>query len=153
LSALPALRDVHVTDSDLAAWLLAREIGADVDSPGLFLAAAERVYQKLAPGLSRLVSTVGAQAMLSCALHVAQAQFPFLEGASPDVCLHGLAERIQDIDATEAGQGLQAVLGILLDLLVGFIGKDLTLGLVREVWPDLPTTEPAVRDLGRRRRR
>ena len=147
VEALRALRDAHVTDSDLAAWLLARELATEVDSPGLFLAAAERVYQKLAPGLSRLVSTAGAQAMLSRAPYVAQAQFPFLEGAragaSPDVCLQGLAERMQDIDAIEAAQGLQAVLGILIDLLFGFIGKDLTVGLVREVWPDLPEPEPA----------
>jgi hypothetical protein len=34
------------------------------------------------------------------------------------------------------------VLRILLDLLVGFSGEDLTLCLVQEVWPDQPVLEP-----------
>jgi hypothetical protein len=143
VEAMRALRDAHMTDSDLAAWLLAQEIGTEVDPPGL-LAAAERVCQKIAPRLSRLGSPVGAQALLSRALYVARAEFPFLEGAragkAPEACLEGLAERMHDIDAVEAGKGLEAVLGILLDLLVGFIGEDLTLRLVREVWPDPPGT-------------
>lgn len=134
VEALRALRDAHVTDSDLAVWLLAQEIGTEVDPPGL-LAAAERVCQKLAPRLSRLGSPVGAQALLSRALYVARAEFPFLEaaraGKAPEACLAGLAERMHDIDAVEARKGLEAVLGILVDLLVGFIGEDLTLRLVR----------------------
>ena len=38
-------------------------------------------------------------------------------------------------DAGDAG-------AYLLDLLVGFIGEELTLRLVGEVWPDLPLLEP-----------
>ena len=34
-------------------------------------------------------------------------------------------------------------MGLLLDLLVGFIGEDLTLRLVREAWPDLPLLAPS----------
>ena len=36
-----------------------------------------------------------------------------------------------------------SVLGILLDLLVAFIGEDLALRRVREVWPDLALSEPS----------
>jgi hypothetical protein len=145
VEALRALRDAHVTDSDLAAWLIAQEIGIEVNPSGI-LAAAERVCQKLDPHLSRLVSPAGAQALLSRALFVARTEFPFLEGARAgkvsESRLQGLTERIYDIDAVEAGKGLEAVLGILLDLLVGFIGEDLTVRLVREVWPDLPGPPP-----------
>jgi hypothetical protein len=49
---------------------------------------------------------------------------------------------VHDVEAGEAGKGLLAVLGTLLDLLVKFIGEDLTVRLVREVWPDLPLREP-----------
>jgi hypothetical protein len=53
-----------------------------------------------------------------------------------------LSEHLRDVEAGEAGKGLVAVLGLLLDLLVGFIGEDLTFRLVREVWPDLPLLAP-----------
>jgi hypothetical protein len=37
---------------------------------------------------------------------------------------------------------VQAVLSALLNLLVGLLGEHLTLGLVRNVWPDLPMRQP-----------
>lgn len=110
-------------------------------------AAAERVCQKLSRRLSRLVSPAGSQAILSRALHLARINFPFLEGVlagrPPEACLEGLDERLQDVGSSEASAGLHAVLGAMLDLLVGFIGEDLTVRLVREVWPNLPVQEPA----------
>jgi hypothetical protein len=93
-----------------------------------------------------LVSPAGAQAILSRALHLARADFAFLEGVlagrPPEPCLNGIDERLHDVKAAEASAGLVAVLGAMLDLLVGFIGEDLTARLVREVWPDLPLHEP-----------
>ena len=50
---------------------------------------------------------------------------------------------MHDVEAGEARMGLVAVIGTLLDLLVRFIGADLTLRLVREVRPDLPLREPS----------
>jgi hypothetical protein len=145
VEALSALRDAHVTDSGAAGWLLATEAGGDMDARGLS-AATERVCQKLWDRLSRLVSPAGSQGILSRAVHVAGAEFPFLEGVrtgtAPELCLEGLAERTRDIEPGEARRGLAAVLGIMLDLLVGCIGEDLTVRLVREVWPDLPWRAP-----------
>jgi hypothetical protein len=141
IEALRALRDARVTDSGLADWLIAREVGADVDSPSL-AAAIERVLQRLGPGLSHLATPRGSEALLSRALRVARAAYPFLEGvqagAAPDTCLQGLSERIVDVDAATVANGLQALLGVLLDLVVGLIGEDLTIGVVRGAWPDLP---------------
>jgi hypothetical protein len=62
---------------------------------------------------------------------------------SADACFGELTERINDVEDVEARKGLVSVLGILLDLLVAFIGEDLTLRLEREVWPDLPLSEPS----------
>jgi hypothetical protein len=141
IEALRALRDARVTDSGLAGWLITREAGPGVNSPSL-AAAIERVLQKLGPGLSRLATPRGSQALLSRALRVARAPFPFLEGvragAAPDTYLQGLSERIVEVDAAEVANGLQALLGVLLDLVVGLIGEDLTIGVVRGAWPDLP---------------
>jgi hypothetical protein len=141
IEALRALRDARVTDSGLAGWLLTREAGPGADSQGL-AAATERVLQKLGPRLSSLAAPSGSQALLSRALHVARAAFPFLEGvraaAAPHMCLQGLSEHIVDVDAAEVATGLQALLGVLLDLVVGLIGEDLTIGMARGAWPDLP---------------
>ena len=145
VEALRALRDAHVTDSTLARWLLAREAGAM--DPSDLPAAAERVCQKLGPDLSRLASPAGSKALLARALHVARPQFPFLKkvqaGVAPDTCLRGLSEGINDVDALELRRGLQALLGVLLDLVAGLIGEALTTRLLSEVWPDLPASMPA----------
>jgi hypothetical protein len=149
--ALHALRDARVTDSSLAAWLLARESEGEVELDGL-LAAAERVCEKLAPRLSQLVSTAGTRALLARSLHVARAKFPFLEGvrvgAPSEPRLLRFCDGIYAVERSEAGQALRAILAILLNLLVGFIGADLTLALVREVWPDLPVPNPGARPFG-----
>jgi hypothetical protein len=135
---------VSPAHSDVTSWLLAEESGGEADTRGLS-AAAERVCQKLSRRLSRLVSPDGCKALLSRALHLARREFSFLEGvragAPPDVCLEGLDDRTHDVDASDARKGLLALLGTLLDLLVGFIGEDLTLCLVREVWTALPPRE------------
>ena len=131
--------------ANLANWLLAKEMGVGADAAGL-PAAAERVCQKLSYRLSRLVSPDGSQAIVSRALHLARAEFPFLDGVrggtAPEACFEGLDARVQQVGPAEAGKGVQAVLGALLDLLVGLLGEDLTLGLVRDVWPDLPMRQP-----------
>jgi hypothetical protein len=141
IEALRALRDARVTDSGLAGWLLMQEAGPGADSQRL-AAATERVLQKLGPGRARVATPSGNQALLSRALHVVRAAFPFLEGvragAAPDACLQGLGERILDVDPAEVANGLQALLGVLFDMVVGLIGEDLTIGVVRGAWPDLP---------------
>jgi hypothetical protein len=141
IEALRALRDVRVTDSGLAGWLLTREAGPGAD-PRSLAVVTERVLQKLDPGLSRLATPSGSQALVSRALHVTRATFPFLDGvraaATPDISLQGLSERIVDLRAAEVASGLQALLGVLLDLVIGLIGEDLTIAVVRGAWPDLP---------------
>ena len=82
--------------------------------------------------------------MLSRALRLARREFLFLEGVSVDAegDFHGLEESLHDVEAGEAAKGLLSVLITLIDLLVGFIGEELTLRLVGEVWP-----EPLVRSI------
>jgi hypothetical protein len=132
--------------ADLAHWLLEQETVGELNPTGLAV-AAEHVCQKLSPGVSRLVSPAGFQAILSRALHIVRAEFPLLTGvragSAPATCLEGMGEHVHKIDTGEAVRELLAVLGTLLDLLVRFIGEDLTQRLVREVWPELPSRESA----------
>jgi hypothetical protein len=141
IEALRALRDARVTDSGLAGWLLTREAGPGADRQRL-AEATERVLQKLGPGLSRLATPSGSQALVSRALHVVRAAFPFLDRvrvtAAPDIRIEGLSEHIVDLEAAELASGLQALLGVLLDLVIGLIGEDLTIAVVRDAWPELP---------------
>ena len=65
-----------------------------------------------------------------------------MAGLPLETCLVGLDERLHGVKTSDASAGLLALLGAMLDLLVGFIGEDLTVRLVREVWPDLPDQEP-----------
>lgn len=132
------------THADMASWLFAREIDDQAD-PAELSTAAERVCQKLCQVLSRLVSPAGSQAIVARALHLGRADFEFLDGVGagrgPEACLVGLSDHMRDVEAAEARAGLLTLLGLLLDLLVGFMGGDLTLRLVREVWPDAPVLE------------
>ena len=82
--------------------------------------------------------------MLSRALHLARPEFPFLEGvrAGHEGCFDGLEETLRGVDAGVADKALLTVLTSLIDLLVRFIGEELTLRLVGEVWPDLALREP-----------
>jgi hypothetical protein len=136
---------VAPSHADLASWLLAQEIGGKTDVAGL-ADATEQVFQKLSRRLSTLVSAGGSQALVARALHVARAEFPFFEGVrvgtTPERCFEGLSERSQTVEANEARMGLVAVLGILLDVLVGLVGEDLTVRLVGEIWPGLPSLDP-----------
>ena len=137
------------SQGDLARWLLKKETGADSSAVAVS-DGAERVCQKLSSGLARLVSPVGAQAMLARALYLVRPEFPFLTGVTagqtPEPCFEGLAERVHDVDADELDEALLAVVGSLLHLFVGFIGEDLTLRLTREIWSDLPMIEPSQTD-------
>jgi hypothetical protein len=122
----------------LARLLLAQELGGEPERRSLS-AAAEVVWQKLSDRLSRLVSVAGSHAMLSRALHLARPEFAFLDGvrAGHDECFDDLEEALCSVDAAAADKALLTVLTNLIDLLVGFIGEELTLGLVGEVWPAL----------------
>jgi hypothetical protein len=138
-------RSSTVIHAELARWIMSQETGVETDSEGN-TAAAERVFQQLFLRLSQLISRTGSQALLSRVLHLTQVEFPFLEGVragrAPEACLVGLREHAHGVDPDEAAMAMLAVLGTLLDLLVGFIGEDLTFRVVQEVWLDVPLREP-----------
>ena len=126
---------------DLARWLLEEEMG-DLREPEALLDAAERACQKLCQRLARLVTVVGYQALLARALHLARGEFPFLDGvrggATEDACFDGLRAKTEGIDPAMLRAALTTVLARVIGLLITFIGDDLTLRLVRDVWPDAP---------------
>ena len=127
----------------IAQHLLARETGAG-DSPQTHEQRAFLVAEKLRHPLSTLVGATGYRALLARAVALAKAQDPGLGRlqVKPDGSLDGLSE-LSNGHAEEAGG---AVITEILGLLEVFIGEELTIRLVSDIWPDLPAfeTEPEI---------
>ncbi|MDZ4286617.1 MAG: hypothetical protein U0984_01585, partial [Prosthecobacter sp.] len=100
--------------------------------------AAFRVCEQLRPHLATLMGKGGFHALVMRALVMAQTEVAWLRTVqvNPDgsLRLEGLAA---EVDPKEEAEGGVILVAQLLGLLVAFIGKDLTLGMVREVWPKL----------------
>lgn len=132
----------------LAAWALASELGDAWERDDLH-AAAERACRKLCARLATLVSVEGYRALLARAVHLAAPEYPFLNGlkapSATGACL-GEPPPTEGIDPSTVRDGLTAVLAGTIELFVTFIGEELTLRAVRDIWPDAPVTgsrEPA----------
>jgi len=123
---------------DLAERLVAYETKANKSSRTKTLAAF-LVGEKLRPDLAALMGSVGFRALLSRALALANAEVPWLRAVhvKADGSFEGLAELEAQVDPEEIFEGGIVLLAQLLGLLVAFIGEDLTLRLVREVWSKL----------------
>ncbi len=104
-------------------------------SPGGFA-----VCEKLRPHLVTLVGNNGLRALLSRSLALAGAEVPWLRAVQ--VKAGGTMTRPENLQARagpkQVHQGGVALVAQLLGLLVAFIGENLTLRLVREVWPKVP---------------
>jgi len=129
--AVPKLRD-------LAERLIAYEMPGNGSSetkiPGARLA-----IDKLRPHLAKLMGNTGFSALLSRALALSIADAPWLGAVHVkiDGALDGFEELGPQVDSDEVFGGCVGLLSHLLGLLVAFIGEELTLRLVREVWPEL----------------
>jgi hypothetical protein len=123
---------------DFAERLIAYETrgnkSSETKNPAAFL-----VGEKLRPHLARLMGKVGFRELLSRALVLANAEVPWLRAVrlKADGSFEELAELGAQVDPDEIFEGRVVLLAQLLGLLITFIGEDLTLRLVREVWPKL----------------
>ena len=99
-------------------------------------ATAFRVVDRLRPHLATLVGNDGFRALLSRALALAIAEVGWLRAVTveKDGTLDGL-EAVHALDPAEFLEGRVVLLEQLLGLLAAFIGPNLTLHLVGEIWP------------------
>ena len=100
------------------------------------------VGEKLRPQLATLMGNIGFRALLSRTLALSNTEFPWLRAVhvKAEGSLEGLDELDAQVDPDEIFEGCLVLLAQMLGLLVTFIGEDLTLRLVREVWPKLSLT-------------
>src|SRR5688572_30005825 len=98
------------------------------------------VCEKLRPHLATLVGKAGYRALLLRAVALAGAEVPWLRGVQvkADGSFEGLEELHAKLGPEEFIKGRSALLAQLLGLLVAFIGENLTVRLVREIWPRIP---------------
>ena len=98
------------------------------------------VPEKLRPHLVALMGNGGFQAILARALALAKTEVPWL--CPVYINAGGFMEGLEGLQAQrgpdEFLEGRIVLLAQLLGLLVAFIGENLTLRLVREVWPKVP---------------
>ena len=99
--------------------------------------AVLRVCEKLRHSLSALAGVAGFRVLLARALTLAKAEVPWLNAVqvNEEGVLVGLEEVEPQLDNKEVAQGEVVLIAHLVGLLVGFVGEDLTVSLVREVWP------------------
>jgi hypothetical protein len=105
--------------------------------------AAFHVCEKLRPRLATLVGNGGFRALFSRALALASAEVTWLRAVhvKGDGSLEGVGELHAQLAPDEFFEGRVVVLAQLLGLLVAFIGENLTLQLVHEIWPKIPLND------------
>lgn len=124
----------------LAARLLEHEAGGQEEAPQL-ADAAERICEKLYGELTPLIGIDGLTAIFARALHLVQAEFPFLQGGKVELqsaaCLKGLHQSSQGLEPAEVRRGIVTFLASLVWLLGTFIGEAMVLRLIARAWPDV----------------
>jgi hypothetical protein len=104
------------------------------------VAAARRAYGDLARVSAPLIGQVGVDALTGRAFYLAQQEYPWLVPTSEPLQWEGpfaqllfCLERQNPAVATDAAA---TVLATFTGLLITFIGKPLTVQLLRKAWPD-----------------
>jgi hypothetical protein len=135
-----------MTSTSPETWELARRLialEAKHDAPQCVNGSeAASVLEKLRLALSRFAGVAGYRSLISRALALAKAEASSLK--SVQVQLDGALEGFQCIEQKDEEAGT-LILVYLLSLLATFIGKPITVSLIRDVWPDASLDENDMR--------
>ena len=108
--------------------------------------AAVLVCEKLRQPLATLMGNAGYRALLARALVLAKAEIPWPGEVeiNPDGSLGGWEDLVAQVDPQEMAEAGIVLIAQLLELLAAFIGDDLMLRQVRDVWPTVELNESAL---------
>lgn len=126
---------------NLARRLIAFEAARDAtDGP---VGAAVRACEKFRVPLAKFAGVAGFRSLMGRAMALATAEVPWLDSVQvrADGSLEGFDAAWGQQGAVQGAEAGAVVVAQLLGLLVTFIGAPLTLGLVRDAWPDAPVEE------------
>jgi hypothetical protein len=133
-SAPPGLRK-------LSRRLLEQQAG-NPSHPQDLLAASEPVCQKLQEKLVTLIGSNGCRVLISRAWVLTRREFRELNSIETKGSCHFQRQgSMQGLDPDQTVEGQVVMLANLLWLLMIFIGEDLSMHLMYELWPDLPPGE------------
>lgn len=126
---------------NFAARLIDHEAGLRSAAPGA--SAAFTVPDRMRTHLTTLMGNGGHRALLMRALALAGAEMRWLReiGVGIDGSLEGLDTVLEPVAPNDALNGGVVLVAHLMGLLVAFIGERLTLQIIREVWPKMPTRD------------
>jgi hypothetical protein len=126
---------------NFAARLINHEAGLRSSAQGTTVAFT--VPDRMRTHLTMLMGNEGHRALLMRALALAASEVRWLReiGVGIDGSLEGLDTILAPVTPDEALNGGTALVAHLIGLLVAFIGERLTLQIVREVWPKMPTKD------------
>jgi hypothetical protein len=101
------------------------------------------VCEKLRPHLATLMGSGGFRSLLARALALTNAQGDWLRDVhiEADGSLKKLDEPVANGDRQRHARGGLVLVTQLLELLVAFIGENLTVRLVRDLWPTVSTND------------
>jgi hypothetical protein len=107
------------------------------------LSAAFQACEKLHMQLAKFIGNTGFRTVFSHALALSAEEVAWLRGVrvTADGPLEGLEELQAQLSPDELFEGGVVLLAQLLGLLVAFIGANLTVRLVCEVWPKVPLND------------
>ena len=123
-----------LTTRELAQRLLAFE-AVEAGTTNADTHAVGRVCDKLRRPLTTLAGAAGFRSLLARALTLAKQESPVIAAweVNSDGSLQGLNG--------EAAQSGAVLIAQFIGLMITFIGESLTLRLLHDVWPDLPSPE------------
>jgi hypothetical protein len=131
----------------LARQLLVAEAG-ETTSPEALAAAGERIYLQLRARLTVLLGATGFDALWARALHLAQPTFRSGDDTAADALPSspsGFHAAVRGRTAAAVQHNLEAALASVITLLFTFIGEELGVRFIRQIWPDLPPEAAASR--------
>lgn len=129
---------------------MANETGGGKPSEEKLLLAFH-VCEKLRQHLATFMGSAGFHTLFARALALATKEVPWLRAVriNEDGSLAGLEELQTQLGPDEMFEGGVVLLAQLLGLLVAFIGENLTVRLVREVWPKVTLDDWDFGDVGK----
>ncbi len=130
--------------ADFAQRLLLHEAGKS-PRPDDLAGAMEQGCRALHSRLAPLVGATGFDAIIRQAVRLATGDFPFLSAVEPPItncAVDGFRQSAEGREPKEVGDALTAILANFIWLLVIFIGENIALRKVHEVWPDVPLKSP-----------
>jgi hypothetical protein len=128
------LTDVTRSQKDLARWILLQEIREDESDATA--QAVERTWRKLLERLTNIFTVEGCDLLGKRAVYLARTDAPLLEGASAVTTIPATVHLLHNIDEEQAQEAAVAVYANVINLLVAFIGEELAMRSIRDLWQD-----------------